>query len=74
MTCDQYVYIHGEFAYRTDAKGVDVIREQLKKAVGTAAAMVVRDDFHRDDFLPMGATGDWLEQMIERYGPIITVK
>ena len=68
MTCNEFVYVNGEFAFRTDPEGVEFIRAQLKAACGTAAGMVVRDAYHRDDIFPLGATGQWIRQACESSG------
>ena len=74
--CNRYVYIDGEFAYRTDDEGVEYIKGCVQAHVGpkeAAERVEVRDTYHRSNSFPLGATGAWIKQAAERYGPIITV-
>jgi hypothetical protein len=63
MSCDQYVYISGKFAFRTDLDGVDFLRSECKRLTGTASQMVTRDAYHEDTkTLALGCTGEWLRE------------
>ena len=60
--CDNYVFINGDFAFRTDEDGVMFLRGECKRLVGTDAVLTVSKKNPKERTFPLGCTGAWLRQ------------